>query len=46
MSLIGRPMSKPVWDNLYVFGDSQEKATMFTPTAALVLEYYVANEGR
>ncbi|KAK7506446.1 hypothetical protein BaRGS_00002558 [Batillaria attramentaria] len=43
VSLIGRPAEQPRWNHPYLFCDTRDKATMFTPSAALVIEYYVAN---
>ncbi|XP_025091003.1 coiled-coil domain-containing protein 33-like isoform X2 [Pomacea canaliculata] len=43
VSLIGRPAEQPRWNHPFLFCDKREKATMFTPSAALVIEYYVAN---
>ncbi|XP_059175769.1 coiled-coil domain-containing protein 33-like [Physella acuta] len=43
VSLLGRPEEQPKWNHPYLFCDTKDKATMFTPTAALVIEYYVAN---
>ncbi|CAL1535913.1 unnamed protein product [Lymnaea stagnalis] len=43
LSLLGRPEEQPKWNHPYLFCDEKDKATMFTPTAALVIEYYVAN---
>ncbi|KAL8610514.1 hypothetical protein ACOMHN_060434 [Nucella lapillus] len=43
ISLVGRPAEQPRWNHPYLFCDTREKATMFTPSAALIIEYYVAN---
>ncbi|CAG5122724.1 unnamed protein product, partial [Candidula unifasciata] len=43
LSLLGRPEEQPRWNHPYLFCDEKDKATMFTPSAALVIEYYVAN---
>ncbi|KAK3767892.1 hypothetical protein RRG08_059221 [Elysia crispata] len=43
LSLPGRPEQQPRWNHPYMFCDEKDKATMFTPSAALVIEYYVAN---
>ncbi|XP_069124504.1 coiled-coil domain-containing protein 33-like isoform X4 [Argopecten irradians] len=42
ISLPGRPDTQPLWNHPYLFSDERDKATMFTPGAALVLEYYIA----
>ncbi|KAJ8318783.1 hypothetical protein KUTeg_003874 [Tegillarca granosa] len=44
ISLLGRPDNKPSWDHAFLFCDEKDKATMFTTTAALVIEYYVASQ--
>ncbi|XP_052262939.1 coiled-coil domain-containing protein 33-like isoform X2 [Dreissena polymorpha] len=44
LSLPGRPEEQPVWNHPYLFVEHREKATLFTPGAALVIEYYVAAE--
>ena len=46
ISLLGRPAEQPRWNHPYLFCDTREKATMFTPSAALIIEYYVANAGQ
>ncbi|KAK0055925.1 coiled-coil domain-containing protein 33 [Biomphalaria pfeifferi] len=43
LSLLGKPETQPKWNHPFLFCDEKDKATMFTPTAALVIEYYVAN---
>ncbi|XP_045214999.2 coiled-coil domain-containing protein 33-like isoform X2 [Mercenaria mercenaria] len=43
LSLPGRPESQPTWNHPYLFVDKRDKATLFTPGAALVIEYYVAS---
>ncbi|BFZ18023.1 hypothetical protein BsWGS_21062 [Bradybaena similaris] len=43
LSLLGRPEEQPRWNHPFLFCDQKDKATMFTPSAALVIEYYVAN---
>ncbi|GFO32173.1 coiled-coil domain-containing protein 33-like [Plakobranchus ocellatus] len=43
LSLPGRPEQQPQWNHPYLFCDEKDKATMFIPSAALVIEYYVAN---
>ncbi|XP_012936367.1 coiled-coil domain-containing protein 33, partial [Aplysia californica] len=43
LSLLGRPDEQPKWNHPYLFCDEKDKATMFTPSAALVIEYYLAN---
>jgi len=45
ISLTGRPDGQPTWNHPYLFCDDRDKATMFTPGAALVLEYYIASTG-
>lgn len=45
MSLPGRPEGQPTWNHPYLFCDERDKATLFTPGAALVLEYYIATAG-
>ncbi|XP_033747042.1 coiled-coil domain-containing protein 33-like isoform X2 [Pecten maximus] len=42
ISLPGRPDTQPLWNHPYLFCDERDKATLFTPGAALVLEYYIA----
>ncbi|OWF56529.1 Coiled-coil domain-containing protein 33 [Mizuhopecten yessoensis] len=42
ISLPGRPDTQPLWNHPYLFSDERDKATLFTPGAALVLEYYIA----
>ncbi|KAK3091446.1 hypothetical protein FSP39_019909 [Pinctada imbricata] len=42
ISLPGRPDVQPKWNHPYLFCDERDKATIFTPSAALVIEYYVA----
>ena len=41
----GRPESQPTWNHPYLFVEERDKATLFTPAAALVIEYYVASTG-
>ncbi|KAK7113750.1 coiled-coil domain-containing protein 33-like [Littorina saxatilis] len=43
ISLVGRPAEQPRWNHPFLFCDTREKATMFTPSAALILEYYESN---
>ncbi|XP_071130011.1 coiled-coil domain-containing protein 33-like isoform X3 [Mytilus edulis] len=43
ISLPGRPDVQPEWNHPYLFCEERDKATMFTPSAALVLEYYEAS---
>ncbi|XP_061192460.1 coiled-coil domain-containing protein 33-like isoform X1 [Saccostrea echinata] len=40
ISLPGKPDVQPVWNHPYLFCDERDKATLFTPSAALVIEYY------
>nr|XP_011448979.2 coiled-coil domain-containing protein 33 isoform X3 [Crassostrea gigas] len=40
ISLPGRPDVQPEWNHPYLFCDERDKATLFTPSAALVIEYY------
>ncbi|WAQ97311.1 CCD33-like protein [Mya arenaria] len=35
---------QPVWNHPYLFVEHRDKATLFTPGAALVIEYYVASK--
>ncbi|XP_060074868.1 coiled-coil domain-containing protein 33-like [Ylistrum balloti] len=42
ISLPGRPDTQPLWNHPYLFCDERDKATLFTPGAALVIEYYIA----
>ncbi|KAK6170398.1 hypothetical protein SNE40_018803 [Patella caerulea] len=44
ISLPGRPDDQPVWNHPFLFSEEKDKATLFTPGAALVIEYYVANK--
>ncbi|ESO87132.1 hypothetical protein LOTGIDRAFT_210495 [Lottia gigantea] len=44
ISLPGRPDEQPTWNHPYLFSEEKDKATLFTPSAALVIEYYVANK--
>ncbi|XP_060578931.1 coiled-coil domain-containing protein 33-like isoform X2 [Ruditapes philippinarum] len=43
LSLPGRPENQPTWNHPYLFVEKRDKATLFTPGAALVIEYYVAS---
>ncbi|KAL5018838.1 hypothetical protein ScPMuIL_004560 [Solemya velum] len=43
LSLPGRPDQQPTWNHPYLFCEERDKATLFVPRAALVIEYYVAN---
>ncbi|XP_071107779.1 coiled-coil domain-containing protein 33-like isoform X1 [Haliotis cracherodii] len=43
VSLPGHPEKQPTWNQPYLFSAEKDKATMFTPSAALVIEYYVAD---
>ncbi|KAL4239346.1 Coiled-coil domain-containing protein 33 [Mactra antiquata] len=43
ISLPGRPEGQPEWNHPYLFLEERDKATLFTPGAALVIEYYVAS---
>ncbi|XP_056019643.1 coiled-coil domain-containing protein 33-like isoform X2 [Ostrea edulis] len=40
ISLPGKPDVQPEWNHPYLFCDERDKATLFTPSAALVIEYY------
>ncbi|XP_052782992.1 coiled-coil domain-containing protein 33-like isoform X2 [Mya arenaria] len=44
LSLPGGPDTQPVWNHPYLFVEHRDKATLFTPGAALVIEYYVASK--
>ena len=46
MSLPGKPPEQPLWNHAYFFSHRRDKATLFTPGAALVIELYGATEGR
>ncbi len=46
LSLPGRPDEQPKWNHPYLFVERRDKATLFTPGAPLVIEYYVASMGR
>ena len=42
---LGKPEKQPVWNHPFLFSEERDNATMFTPGAALVLEYYTARSG-
>ncbi|XP_041364165.1 coiled-coil domain-containing protein 33-like, partial [Gigantopelta aegis] len=44
ITLPGHPENLPTWYHPFLFSENKDKATMFTPSAALVIEYYVANQ--
>lgn len=46
ISLPGRPDVQPEWNHPYLFCDERDKATLFTPSAALVIEYYHQDTGQ
>ena len=39
------PPHQPIWNHSFFFCNEREKATLFTPNAALVLEYFSQNSG-
>ncbi|XP_019616731.1 PREDICTED: coiled-coil domain-containing protein 33-like [Branchiostoma belcheri] len=43
VSLAARPDEQPVWNHSYLFHHSRDNATIFSPTSALVIEYYPAS---
>ncbi|XP_070580710.1 coiled-coil domain-containing protein 33-like isoform X2 [Ptychodera flava] len=40
ISLPGAPQQQPIWDHMYFFHQSRDNATIFSETAALIIEYY------
>jgi len=46
LSLPGGPGERPVWNHPYLFVEHRDKATLFTPGAALVIEYYLAAKSK
>ena len=45
LTLPGTPEEQPVWNHAYFFCEDREKATLFTPGAALVIEFYSTDDG-
>ncbi|XP_013383445.1 coiled-coil domain-containing protein 33 [Lingula anatina] len=43
VSLPGYPQEKPVWNHPFLFNNVRDNATLFTPGAALVIEFYFAS---
>ena len=41
----GKPQEQPEWNHPYLFHHSRDKATLFTPGAALVFEFYKDTPG-
>ena len=41
-SLPGRPPQAPEWNHTYLFTHPRDKATLFTPGATLIIEYYIS----
>ncbi|KAK2143413.1 hypothetical protein LSH36_843g00070 [Paralvinella palmiformis] len=40
VTLAGGPPSQPEWNHSFLFTEKRDKATLFTPSAALVIEYF------
>ncbi|XP_074647893.1 coiled-coil domain-containing protein 33-like isoform X2 [Tubulanus polymorphus] len=43
ITMPGRPEVQPVWNHPFLFTHKRDKATLFTPSAALIIEYYSAS---
>ena len=41
-SLPGMPPQAPEWNHTYLFTHPRDKATLFTPSATLIIEYYIS----
>ena len=40
VTLAGGPPIQPEWNHSFLFTQHRDKATLFTPAAALVIEYF------
>ena len=46
MSMPSSSGVQPLWNHSYFFSNTRDKATFFTPNAALVLEFFPTTPGK